>query len=95
MDNKLVKISIKGAILIMLGIGFINLLLVNFIARLGFNEDILMIIFNTFLSSGIVAYVLTFVDGNSKDKNLFRTRYIKFAILFGVTAYLWTRGIFI
>lgn len=95
MDDKILKISMKGAFLIMLGVGLINLALVNLLSRIGFNEDIIIILLNTILSSGVVAYVLTYVDQKKKDKKLFLSRYIKFAILFGVTSFLWTKDIFI
>lgn len=95
MDNKIVKISIKGAILMMIGIGFINIFLVSFIARFILDENMLMIILNAVFSSAIVAYVITYIEQKNKDGKKFISRYIKFALLFGITSYLWTKGTFL
>ncbi|MBS4536722.1 hypothetical protein GOQ29_13950 [Clostridium sp. D2Q-14] len=95
MGNKLVKISIKGSIMIMFGIGFINLVLVAMLSRLGINERMIIILFNTVFSSALVSYIITFIDKNGNNKEKFFSRYIKFVILFGLTAFLWTKGIFI
>ncbi|NBI07023.1 hypothetical protein [Senegalia massiliensis] len=95
MDNKIIKISIKGAAFMATGIALVNLILVTLLTKLGINQDILIIVLNTILSSAIVAYSITFIDEKSDNKNKFISRYIKFALLFGITSYLWSKGIFL
>lgn len=94
-DKKLVKISFKGAVLIMSGISIINLILVGTLERLGIREDISVVLLNGLISSGIASYVITYIDDNTSTKEKFLSRYIKFVILFGLTSYFWTRGLFL
>lgn len=94
-DKKLVSISLKGATFIMISIGIINIILVKSLERLGIREEISIVILNSLISSGIVSYVITFIDDNTPTKEKFLSRYIKFALLFGFISYFWTRGAFI
>lgn len=94
MSTPIQSFSFKGAILIAGSVLLLNIGVIPLLVWAGVAQNVAAIFVNSVLSSGCIAYVSVFVDGNH-DRKTFLKRYVLFGLLFGITTYLWSMNIFI
>lgn len=94
MSTSIQSFSFKGAILIAGSVLLLNIGVVPLVTMLGIAQNAAVVLVNGLLSSGCIAYVSVYVDGN-RERRTFLKRYVLFGLLFAVTAYLWSKNIFI
>ncbi len=94
MSTSIQSFSFKGAILIACSVLLLNIGVIPLLVMLGISQSMAAVFVNGLLSSGSIAYISVFIDGNQERKT-FLKRYGLFGLLFGITAYLWSINIFI
>lgn len=94
MKTPIQSFSMKGAALIAGAAFLLNVGGIPLLTRFGLSYRVASVVINGFLSSGCIAYVSVYVDGN-RDRKTFLKRYVLFGLLFGITALLWSMNIFI
>lgn len=94
METPIQSFSIKGAMYIVGAAFLLNVGVMPLLTRLGLSARFATVFVNGLLTSGSIAFVSVYVDGNHERKT-FLKRYVLFGMLFGITALLWSMNIFI
>lgn len=90
-----IKFTFKGALILFAGTFLINIFIPQLLVAINVSYDHAVILANTFLSSAVVTFVLTRIDGQNQGRNHTLKVYGLVSILFLVVSTLWMSGIFV
>lgn len=90
-----IKFTFKGALILFAGTFLINIFVPKALVALNLSYDHAVILANTLLSSAVVTFVITRIDGEYKGRNHALKVYGLVSVLFLIVSTLWMSGIFV